>query len=106
MELGALGSTLVSLLLVCVLAVGALRALGPRSGAAGGLQLLAQLPLAGRRTLYVVGAGSRAFLVGVGDGPMTMLAELGPEEVRALAARPDGARVASDENGGVAPGGS
>lgn len=66
----------VCLLAVVVLTMAARRGFGtgPRGGP---LKLLQRIPLEGRRTLYLVGAGSRVFLIGVseGGGPV-LLAEL------------------------------
>ena len=66
-----------SLLAVCALAVLLLRLLKRRLPAAGSsLRIVDRLSLEPRRTLYVVEAAGRYLLVGVGDGAMTMLAEL------------------------------
>jgi flagellar biogenesis protein FliO len=44
--------------------------------ASGALRVVARLPLEPRRSVYVIEAAGRCFLVGVGEGPMAMLAEL------------------------------
>jgi len=77
--------SLVSLGVVCLLAYVALKLLSRRGlGRPNGpIKVLARCPLEPRRALYVVEAAGRSFLIGVGDGPMTMLAELGTAEVHA-----------------------
>jgi len=86
-------STTLALVVVCALAVLALRALkaGGLGRARGGLKLAGVLPLDARRSLYLVEAGGRCFLVGAGDGPLTLLAELEPAAIEAerLAAGPE-----------------
>lgn len=83
-------STALALLAVCALAVVSLRLLGRR--AAGqptrGLRVVARLPLDARRTLFVVEAAGRSLLVGAGDGPLTLLAELDPSRLPAPATTP------------------
>jgi flagellar biosynthetic protein FliO len=68
----------VSLGVVCLVAYAALKFLAGRGvgKASGAIRVLARCPLEPRRSLYVVETGGRCFLLGVGDGPMTMLAEL------------------------------
>jgi flagellar protein FliO/FliZ len=85
-----LATTVVALAVVCALAIGALRALGRKGvgGGAAGLKVVARLALEPRRTLYVVEAGGKCLLVGVGDGPMAVLAELDPSQVRAATPEP------------------
>ncbi|HZS37871.1 MAG TPA: flagellar biosynthetic protein FliO [Polyangia bacterium] len=80
---GALVSTTVALVVVCALAVGALRALGRRGGRARGMRLVSRLAVEPRRSLVVVEVAGRWFLVGVGDGPMSLLSELDAAEARA-----------------------
>jgi flagellar biosynthetic protein FliO len=70
-----------SLALVCLVAWGALRllagrGLGGASRASGAIRVLARCPLEPRRSVYVIEAAGRCLLVGVGDGPMAVLAEL------------------------------
>jgi flagellar biosynthetic protein FliO len=70
-----------SLALVCLVAWGALRLLAGRgpggaSRASGAIRVLARCPLEPRRSVYVIEAAGRCLLVGVGDGPMAVLAEL------------------------------
>lgn len=77
---GSLAVSLVSLGVVCLIAYLSLRFLSRRGvgRAAGPIRVLARCPLEPRRSLYLVEAAGRCFLVGVGDGPMTMLAEVAP----------------------------
>lgn len=83
--------TTLALLAVCALAIVVLRLLRRRVGAGGrGLRVVARLGLEPRRSLYVIEVAGRYLLVGVGDGPMTMLAELDAQAARALEAE-DGA---------------
>jgi flagellar biogenesis protein FliO len=84
--------TLLILALVClgawlVIRFGVKR-LYPGVGARGGpLRLVARLPLEPRRTLYIVEAGKKMFLVGTGEqGSLTNLGELDPREVEAAEA--------------------
>jgi flagellar biosynthetic protein FliO len=90
---GSLAISLVSLGVVCVIAWVSLRFLGRRGfGRANGpIKVVARCPLEPRRALYVVETAGRCFLIGVGDGPMTMLAELGAEAVKATLPEPSDA---------------
>jgi flagellar biosynthetic protein FliO len=74
----SLALSFVSLGVVCVVAWLALKLLAGRGigKATGAIRVVARCPLEPRRSLYVVEAAGRCFLVGVGDGPMAMLAEL------------------------------
>jgi flagellar biosynthetic protein FliO len=76
---GSLAVSLVSLGIVCLIAYVSLRFLSRRGvGRANGpIRVLARCPLEPRRSLYLVETSGRCFLLGVGDGPMTMLAEVG-----------------------------
>ena len=82
---GSLAVSLVSLGVVCLLAYLALKFLSRRGlGRPNGpIKVLARCPLEPCRALYVVETAGRSFLIGVGDGPMTMLAELGTADVQA-----------------------
>lgn len=82
--------SLVSLGVVCLVAYVSLRFLGRRGlgRASGPIKVLARCPLEPRRALYLVETAGRCFLVGVGDGPMTMLAEVGAAEVNAALPKP------------------
>jgi flagellar biosynthetic protein FliO len=77
---GSLAVSLVSLGVVCLIAYLSLRFLSRRGlgRSVGPIKVLARYPLEPRRSLYLVEASGRCFLVGVGDGPMTMLAEVDP----------------------------
>jgi flagellar biosynthetic protein FliO len=80
---GSLALSFVSLGLVCLLAYGVLRWLGRRhiGRGLGPLRVVARCSLEPRRSVYLVSAGSRCFLVGVGDGPMSLLAEIDPKDM-------------------------
>ena len=93
----SLALSFASLGVVCLVAWGALRLLAGRGvgKATGAIKVVARCPLEPRRSVYVVEAAGRCFLIGVGDGPMAVLAELEPDKLpRAEAARPPGARFA------------
>ena len=74
------------LLAVCLIAYVAIRLLSRRRslrgqvGAMGRLEVLDHLSLEPKRSLWVVRAGSRVLLVGLGDAGPTTLAELVAEE--------------------------
>ncbi|HEX4404936.1 MAG TPA: flagellar biosynthetic protein FliO [Polyangia bacterium] len=74
----SLALSFVSLGAVCIVAWAALKLLAARGvgKAAGAVRVVARCPLEPRRSVYVIEAAGRCFLVGVGDGPMSMLAEL------------------------------
>jgi flagellar biosynthetic protein FliO len=74
-----------SLGVVCLVAWGALRLLAGRGvgKASGAVRVVARCPLEPRRSVYVVEAAGRCFLIGVGDGPMAVLAELDGERLKA-----------------------
>jgi flagellar biosynthetic protein FliO len=76
---GALGVALLSLGVVCLLAYVALRFLRRRGvgRADGPIRIVARCPLEPRRSLYLVEVAGRRLLLGVGEGPMTTLADLG-----------------------------
>jgi len=89
-------TSLLVLVAVCVLAWGVikfgLRRLYPsaRAGAGGGpIKVLARLPLEPRQTLYIVEVGGKTLLVGSGDRPVNVIAELDADAVtEAVAAAP------------------
>jgi flagellar biosynthetic protein FliO len=90
--------SLASLGLVCVLAYVALRWLAGRGvgRSMGAIKILARCPLEPRRSVYLIETAGRCFLVGVGDGPMSLLAEVdratvADAEAASSAARPKGA---------------
>ncbi len=70
---------------VCLVAYLALRFLAGRGigRASGGVRVLARCPLEPRRSVYLIETAGRCFLVGVGDGPMALLAEVDGEKVKA-----------------------
>lgn len=74
----SLALSFVSLGVVCVVAWAALKLLAARGvgKGMGAVRVVARCPLEPRRSVYVIEAAGRCFLVGVGDGPMSMLAEL------------------------------
>ena len=45
-------------------------------GETAGMRVVGRLALEPRRSIYLVEVGSKRFMVGVGDGPMTMLGEV------------------------------
>jgi flagellar biogenesis protein FliO len=76
-------STTASLIVVCALAVLALKALARRQRrGTGPLKIVARLQVEARRSVCVIEAGGRCFLVGMGDGPMALLAELDPAALK------------------------
>jgi flagellar biosynthetic protein FliO len=85
---GSLALSFASLGLVCVLAFVALRFLAGRGvgRAAGAVRVLARCPLEPRRSVYLIETAGRCFLVGVGDGPMALLAEVDADKVEATKA--------------------
>lgn len=75
---GYLVETFVTLLAVCALAAMVLYA-ARRLGvgrAAGPVELYGQLPLDGRRAIYLVRVGEQVFVIGVAEGGMTKLGEV------------------------------
>jgi flagellar biosynthetic protein FliO len=85
---GSLALSFASLGVVCVVAWGALRLLAARGAgkASGAVRVLARCPLEPRRSVYVLEAAGRCFLVGVGEGPMALLAELDADQLAAESA--------------------
>ena len=87
-DLPGLGSSfalsLVSLAVVCLLAYGVLRWFSRRGAgrSEGPVRVLARCALEPRRAVYLLHVAGRCFLVGVGDGPMSLLAEIDPAAVR------------------------
>src|SRR5678815_3211980 len=65
-----------SLGVVCVVAWGTLRLLAGRGigKASGAIRVVARCPLEPRRSVFVIETAGRCFLVGVGDGPMALVA--------------------------------
>ena len=75
---GSLAMSFASLGVVCVVAYVALKWLAGRGvgRAMGAVKVLARCPLEPRRSIYLIETAGRCFLVGVGDGPMSLLAEV------------------------------
>lgn len=84
---GALGQTLLALLLTCALAFALLRLLRPsrpsRSGGSAALSLLAQLPLSQGHVVYLVRAPSRCLLLGGSPAGLALLGEVDEAQVDA-----------------------
>jgi flagellar protein FliO/FliZ len=74
----SLALSFLSLGVVCLVAYFALKLLAGKGfgRGTGAIRMVARLPLEPRRSVYVIEAAGRCFLVGVGDGPMSVLAEL------------------------------
>jgi len=75
---GSVAFSFVSLALVCFAAFLVLRWLGRRGVGRSDdcVRVLGRCFLEPRRSVYLIEAGGRCFLVGVGEGPMTVLAEI------------------------------
>jgi flagellar biosynthetic protein FliO len=75
--------SLASLGVVCLVAWGTLRLLAGRGigKASGAIRVVARCPLEPRRSVFVIETAGRCFLVGVGDGPMALLAELDADKL-------------------------
>jgi flagellar biosynthetic protein FliO len=80
---GSLAMSFASLGVVCVVAYVALKWLAGRGvgRAMGAVKVLARCPLEPRRSVYLIETAGRCFLVGVGDGPMALLAEVDATKV-------------------------
>ncbi len=85
---GSLAMSFASLGVVCVVAYVALKWLAGRGvgRAMGAVKVLARCPLEPRRSIYLIETAGRCFLVGVGDGPMSLLAEVDAAKVAELSA--------------------
>ena len=72
-----------SLGVVCLVAWGTLRLLAGRGvgKASSAIRVVARCPLEPRRSVFVIETAGRCFLVGVGDGPMALLAELDADKL-------------------------
>ena len=70
--------SLLSLGLVCIVAILVFRWLGRRAGGRSDavIRLLGRCYLEPRRSVYLIGVGGRCFLVAGGEGPMSLLAEI------------------------------
>jgi flagellar biosynthetic protein FliO len=80
---GSLMLSFASLGVVCLVAWGTLRLLAGRGvgKASGAIRVVARCPLEPRRSVFVIETAGRCFLVGVGDGPMALLAELDADKL-------------------------
>lgn len=67
---------LIGLTVACAVALVALKRLGRARAETAGMRVVGRLTLEPRRSIYLVEVGGRRMLVGVGDGPMTMLGEV------------------------------
>lgn len=90
--------SLLSLVVVCAFAFVVLRWLGRRGLGQSdpSLRIRGRCHLEPRRSLYVVETAGRCFLVGVGDGPISLLAEIDPASLSSasVSAGPGGGRFA------------
>ncbi len=91
----ALFKVTVALVVICVLAYLLVRAaqgkVGRLGGAGGGqLRVLDRYPLSPRQALWLVEVGGRVFLLGAGEGGISRLAELDPEELPVIDGEPAG----------------
>jgi flagellar biosynthetic protein FliO len=75
---GSIALSFVSLALVCFVAYFVLRWLGRRGVGRSDdcVRVLGRCFLEPRRSVYLIETAGRCFLVGVGDGPMSLLAEI------------------------------
>ncbi len=75
---GSLALSFVSLGVVCLAAYLILRWFAHRGvgRADASIRVVGRCLLEPRRSVYLIEAGGRCFLVGVGDGPMSLLAEI------------------------------
>lgn len=80
--LGSLAVSFVSLGVVCVLAYFALRFLARKQVGKpmGPLRIVARLPLDPRRSVYLIDAEGERFLVGAGEGHVSMLGRVNAVE--------------------------
>ena len=76
---------LIGITVACAAALVGLRRLARARAETAGMRVVGKLALEARRSIYLVDVGGRCFMVGVGDGPMTMLAEVEkPAPLRAV----------------------
>jgi flagellar biosynthetic protein FliO len=87
---GSLALSFLSLGLVCLLAYVALRWLSRRGvgQGAGPIRIVGRCPVEPKRSIYVVEAAGRCFLVGASDGGMNLIAELDPKQLPAAVLGP------------------
>ena len=62
--------------MACAAALVVLRRQARARAETAGMRVVGRLGLEPRRSIYLVEVGGRCFMVGVGDGPMTMLGEV------------------------------
>ena len=67
---------LIGLTVACAAALVLLKRYTRARAETAGMRVVGRLALEPRRSIYLVEVGGRCFMVGVGDGPMTMLAEV------------------------------
>jgi len=78
---------LIGLTVACAAALVLLRRQMRARAETAGMRVVGRLALEPRRSIYLVEVGARCFMVGVGDGPMTMLGEVDrPTETSAATA--------------------
>jgi flagellar biosynthetic protein FliO len=90
---GSLALSLLSLGLVCLAAYFLLRWFARRGLGKSDdqIRVIARCFLEPRRSVYLLRVGDRCFLVGVGDGPMSLLAEIDQATLPPTTAGPTGA---------------
>ena len=67
---------LIGLTVACAAALVLLKQKARARAETAGMRVVGRLALEARRSIYLVEVGGRCFMVGVGDGPMTMLGEV------------------------------
>ncbi len=67
---------LIGLTAACAAALVLLKRHARARAETAGMRVVGRLTLEPRRSIYLVEVGGRCFMVGVGDGPMTMLGEV------------------------------
>lgn len=78
-------AVLIVLTVACAAALVLLKRQARARSDAAGMRVVGRLALEPRRSIYLVEIGGRCFMVGVGDGPMTMLGEVDqPQPLRAV----------------------
>ncbi len=77
---------LLGVTVACAAALVLLRRQARARAETAGMRVVGRLALEPRRSIYLVEVGGRCFMVGVGDGPMTMLGEVDASDATAGAA--------------------
>lgn len=77
---------LIGLTVACAAALVLLKRQARARAETAGMRVVGRLGLEPRRSIYLVEVGGRCFMVGVGDGPMTMLGEVEAPATLAAAA--------------------